>query len=321
VPACSGAKLFRSSSAHELIRWHESIAQSTPEADSHWRGMMTKKMFAKTLEIACGVVISAVSISSFAGAVLDKVQTSKELDVAVSAKWPPHAFLNDNHELAGFDIDVANDIAKRLGVKVKFDTPDFNLVTGGHWHGRWDLAVFSITPTIARAKLLNFPAIYYYSSYVFVVNKDSKAKTREDLKNVTFGVEGGTTADDYMHQALQLDAHSLPPFKYLDFQPKMITYKTSLLPFEDLRLGDNVRLGAIIAEQQTAESAAKQGYPIRIIPNDIAFLEPVAIVSDKGDAGFDAKVAGIIADMKSDGTLKKISEKWYGADYTEIKTK
>lgn len=283
---------------------------------------MTKKLFAKTLVgIACGIAISAVSISSFAGAVLDKVQTSKELDVAVSAKWPPHAFLNDNHELAGFDIDVANDIAKRLGVKAKFDTPDFNLVTGGHWHGRWDLAVFSITPTIARAKLLNFPAIYYYSSYVFVVNKDSKAKTREDLKNVTFGVEGGTTADDYMHQALQLDAHSLPPFKYLDFQPKTITYKTSLLPFEDLRLGDNVRLGAIIAEQQTAENAVKQGYPIRIIPNDIAFLEPVAIVSDKGDAGFDTKVAAIIADMKTDGTLKKISEKWYGADYTEIKTK
>lgn len=283
---------------------------------------MTKKLFAKTLVgIACGIAISTVSISSFAGAVLDKVQTSKELDVAVSAKWPPHAFLNDNHELAGFDIDVANDIAKRLGVKVKFDTPDFNLVTGGHWHGRWDLAVFSITPTIARAKLLNFPAIYYYSSYVFVVNKASKAKTREDLKNVTFGVEGGTTADDYMHQALQLDAHSLPPFKYLDFQPKTITYKTSLLPFEDLRLGDNVRLGAIIAEQQTAENAVKQGYPIRIIPNDIAFLEPVAIVSDKGDAGFDTKVAAIIADMKTDGTLKKISEKWYGADYTEIKTK
>lgn len=284
--------------------------------------MMTKKLFAKTLvEIACGIAFAAVSISSFAGTVLDKVQTSKELDVAVSAKWPPHAFLNDNHELAGFDIDVANDIARRLGVKVKFDTPDFNLVTGGHWHGRWDLAVFSITPTIARAKLLNFPAIYYYSSYVFVVNKDSKAKTREDLKNVTFGVEGGTTADDYMHQALQLDAHSLPPFKYLDFQPKMVTYKTSLLPFEDLRLGDNVRLGAIIAEQQTAETALKQGYPIRIIPNDIAFLEPVAIVSDKGDPGFDTKVAAIIADMKSDGTLKKISQKWYGADYTEIKTK
>ena len=284
--------------------------------------MMAKKLITKTLiGVALATALSAVSLSTFAGTVLDKVQTSKRLDVAVSAKWPPHAFLNDNHELAGFDIDVANDIAKRLGVQVKFDTPDFNLVTGGHWHGRWDLAVFSITPTIARARVLDFPAIYYYSSYVFVVNKDSKAKTREDLKSVTFGVEGGTTADDYMHQALQLDAQSLPPFKYLDFQPKTVTYKSSLLPFEDLRLGDGVRLGAIIAEKQTAESAMKQGYPVRIIPNDIPFLEPVAIVADKGDPAFNKKIASIISDMKSDGTLKKISEKWYGADYTEVTTK
>lgn len=279
---------------------------------------MTKRPVAKFLSrLALGVAVSTTALSAFAGAVLDRVQSSKQLVVAVSAKWPPHAFLNDNHQLAGFDIDVANDIAQRLGVKVKFDTPDFNLVTGGHWQGRWDLAVFSITPTKARARVLNFPAIYYYSKYVFVVHKDSKAKTREDLKNVTFGVEGGTTADDYMHHALQLDATSLPPYKYLDYTPKMITYKSSLLPFEDLRLGDNVRLGAIIAEEQTAETAIKHGYPVKIIPNDIAFLEPVAIVSDKGDPDFDKKIAGIINTMKQDGTLKKISEKWYGKDYTQ----
>jgi polar amino acid transport system substrate-binding protein len=281
--------------------------------------LMTKRPVAKFLSrLALGVALSSTALSAFAGAVLDRVQSSKQLVVAVSAKWPPHAFLNDNHQLAGFDIDVANDIARRLGVNVKFDTPDFHLVTGGHWQGRWDLAVYSITPTKARARVLNFPAIYFYSKYVFVVHKDSKAKTPEDLKNVTFGVEGGTTADDYMHRDLQLDANSLPPFRYLDYTPKtIITYKTSLLPFEDLRLGDNVRLGAILTEEQTAETAIEHGYPVKIIPNDVAFLEPVAIVSDKGDPDFDKKLAAIVNDMKQDGTLKKISQKWYGKDYTQ----
>jgi polar amino acid transport system substrate-binding protein len=279
---------------------------------------MRKKIFSQTLgKIAIGAAICAISASALAGKVLDRVEKTKQLVVTVSAKWPPHAFLNDKHELAGFDIDVANDIAKRMGVKVKFDTPDFKLVTGGHWHDRWDLAVFSITPTKARARGINFPAIYYYSSYVFVVHKDSKAKTREDLKDVTFGVEGDTTADDYMHKAMQLDMSTVPPFKYLDFTPKMVVYKSSMLPFEDLRLGDGVRIGAIIAEKQTAENAIKHGYPVRIIPNDTAFLEPVAIVTDKGDPEFDKKIASVIADMKKDGTLKGISEKWYGADYTQ----
>jgi polar amino acid transport system substrate-binding protein len=280
---------------------------------------MTKRPVAMHLSrLALAVVLSSTMLSAFAGAVLDRVQNNKQLVVAVSAKWPPHAFLNDNHQLAGFDIDVSNELARRLGAQVKFDTPDFHLVTGGHWQGRWDLAVYSITPTKARARVLDFPAIYFYSKYVFVVHKDSKAKTAEDLKNVTFGVEGGTTADDYMHRDLQLDANSLPPFKYLDYTPKsIVSYKTSLLPFEDLRLGDNVRLGAILAEEQTAQTAIQHGYPVKIIPNDVAFLEPVAIVSDKGDPDLDKKIASIVNDMKQDGTLKKISEKWYGKDYTQ----
>src|SRR3546814_9552462 len=148
------------------------------------------------------------------------------------------------------------------------------------------MAVFSITPTKARAKVLDFPAIYYYSTYVFVVHKDSKAKTREDLKNVTFGVEGGTTADDYMHHDLQLDAKSIQPYHYLDFTPKMVTYNTSMLPFEDLRLGDGVRIGAIIAEQQTAKNAIDHGHPVSILPNDVAYQEPIAIATDKGDPEF-----------------------------------
>lgn len=275
---------------------------------------------AKRMVVAVGMV--AFGAIAQAGSTLDRVEKTQQLVMTVSAKWPPHAFLNDQHQLVGFDIDVAKEIARRLGVKAKFDTPSFDLVTGGHWNKRWDLAVFSITPTKARAKVLDFPAVYYYSTYVFVVHKNSKAQNREDLKNVKFGVEGGTTADDYMHHNLQIDASSVPPFHYLDFTPKMGTYGNSMLPFEDLRLGDGVRIGAIIAEKQTALNAIKNGYPIRILPNDIPFQEPIAVATDKGDPEFDQKIADIISGMKKDGTLTAISKKWYdGVDYTKIEAK
>src|SRR3546814_19445263 len=90
-----------------------------------------------------------------------------------------------------------------------------------------------------------------------------------------------------------------------------------MLPFEDLRLGDGVRIGAIIAEQQTAKNAIDHGYPVRILPNDVAYQEPIAIAHDKGDPEFEQKVASIIAAMTKDGTLSKRSEKWYGEDYTK----
>src|SRR3546814_134515 len=123
---------------------------------------MKKTILIRTLgQLMIGAAISSISVSAFAGKTLDRVEKTKQLVVTVSAKWPPHAFLNDKHQLVGFDIDVAKDIAKRMGVKIKFDTPSFDLVTGGHWQGRWDMAVFSITPTKARAKVLNFPPIFY----------------------------------------------------------------------------------------------------------------------------------------------------------------
>jgi ABC-type amino acid transport substrate-binding protein len=113
--------------------------------------------------------------------------------VATNSGWPPQSFLDDSNELAGFDIDVAREVAERLGVEVSFETPEWAIMTGGHWNGRYDLAVGSVTPTKARAEVIDFPAIYYFSPYVFVVHEDSAADSRDDLDGKVIGVETGTT--------------------------------------------------------------------------------------------------------------------------------
>ena len=68
-----------------------------------------------------------------AGPTLDRVNEKKEMVVATNVGWPPQGFLDDNNELVGFDIDVTNEIGKRLGVKVRFETPEWPTLTGGHW--------------------------------------------------------------------------------------------------------------------------------------------------------------------------------------------
>jgi polar amino acid transport system substrate-binding protein len=272
----------------------------------------------KLCGVAIGMVVALSALNAHAGATLDRVMKSGKMVVATSGKWPPQAFLNDKHEFDGFDIDVAKEIARRIGVKVTFDTPQFSLMTGGHWHGRWDLSVLSVTPTKPRAQLLDFPAVYYYSPYVFVVNKDSKAKTRDDLNGKVIGVEAGTTSEDYVQNRLQIAGPDVPAFKYMTQKPKEVkTYTDSMLPYDDLRLGDGKRLDAIITPEQTALAAIKSGYPVKIIPGDYAFREPLAIVADKGDAEWDKKVGDIVQQMKQDGTLTKLSTKWFGRDYTK----
>ena len=105
--------------------------------------------------------------AAFAGETLDRVTSTGALKVATNAGWPPQSYLDDSNQLVGFDIDVATEIAKRLGVTVSFDTPEWGVMTGGHWGGRWDVAVGSITPTKPRSEVIDFAGIYYYTCLLY----------------------------------------------------------------------------------------------------------------------------------------------------------
>ena len=261
-----------------------------------------------------GVIVPG---AAFAGDTLERVMSKGTMVVATNANWPPQSFLNDSGKLEGYDIDVSREIAKRLGVEVAYETPDWAIMTGGHWKGRFDIGVASVTPTKARSKVIDFVSIYYYSPYVYVVHKDADIHTVEDLNGKVIGVETGTTSEDFINRRLEIDAPGLPPVEYKVEPGEVKTYASSLLPFDDLRLGAGVRLDAIIAPVQTAENAIKNGYPVRILEGEFAFKEPLVVIADKGDPEWAAKVAGVLDGMKSDGTLSTLTEKWYGKDYSD----
>ncbi|KAA3450148.1 amino acid ABC transporter substrate-binding protein [Mesorhizobium sp. SARCC-RB16n] len=258
----------------------------------------------------------AITTAAMAGETLDRVTSKKAMVIATNAAWPPQSFLNDSNELAGFDIDVSREIGKRLGVDVSFETPDWATLTGGRWQGRYDLGVGSVTPTKARSKVIDFVGIYYYSPYVYVVHKDSGAKSVADLNGKVIGVETATTSEDFIRRKLEIDAPGLAPIEYKLEPGEVRTYADSMLPFDDLRLGDGVRLNAVIAPEQTAQNAIKNGYPVKILEGEYAFREPLVVIAEKKDPEWTAKVAGIITEMKTDGTLAALTTKWYGKDYS-----
>lgn len=258
------------------------------------------------------------SSSVLAGEDLDRVLAKKELVVATSGSWPPQAFLNDKNEMDGFDIDVAKEVGKRLNVKVSFVTPDWSVITSGKWYGRWDMSVGSMTPTKARAKVLNFPAIYYYSPYVFAVHTDSALEKRADLNGKVIGLEAATTSESYINRNLVIDAQDVPPFVYDVTPGKVKSYASSIAPLDDLRLGDGVRLHAILGAQQSIEAAIKNGYPIKILNDSPAYYEPLAIAIAIDDSEFSQRISEIIKELQSDGTLQSLSLKWYGVDYSKL---
>ena len=93
---------------------------------------------------------------------LDQVLAAGTLVVGTDANYAPFSFLNDQDELDGFDVDVAKEVASRLGVTVAFETPAWGDVSSRFWGAVWDVSIGSMTPTDVRALVLWFTNPYYY---------------------------------------------------------------------------------------------------------------------------------------------------------------
>ena len=272
------------------------------------------KLFKYTL-LAGAMVIGATS--AFAGEVLDRVISKGTLVISTDAEYPPQSSIDANNELIGFDVDVGRAVAKYMGVKAEFVTPGWDVITAGRWAGRWDMSVGSMTPTKKRAEVLDFPAVYYFTPAALVVHeKNTSINQTSDASGKKVGVGVSTTYESYLQKKLVIDADGVPEFKFIVDDADIRTYDSDLLALDDLRLGDGVRLDAAFTALPTILEAQKNGYPIKVIGPEALFMEPLAIATDKGDAELNAKIKEAVLSLRADGTLSKISEKWYGGDLT-----
>ncbi|MER8570366.1 transporter substrate-binding domain-containing protein [Mesorhizobium sp. M0924] len=258
----------------------------------------------------------AFAISAHAGEVLDRVLATKTLTVATSAAFPLASFIDNKGQLDGFDIEVAKGIAAYMGVEAKFVTPGWDIITSGRWAGRWDLAMGQMTPTAPRAKLFDFPAVYIYGNSVAVVHKDSRATKPSDLDGKVVGVSAGSSEESYAKHTLEM--YNAPQVKF-QFTPSQVKgYESTNSAADDLRLGDGVRLDGMLDEELDAKAMIKAGYPFKIIGEPLVSA-PAVIPVLHGDKEFSDKVAAAIKSMREDGTLSKLSIKWYGSDHTVLK--
>src|SRR5512139_1979675 len=150
---------------------------------------------------------------------LSAIKARGTLRVSTDPAYPPQSELVENAkrpadtkcsadehaavELAGFDIDVAVEIAKRLGVEACFVTPDWTLITGGSWADRWDISVGSMTITPERMEPLYFTQPYYTTPAAFFVHKNNTTFTKpEDLSGKKVGSCSGCTYESYLDGSL-----------------------------------------------------------------------------------------------------------------------
>jgi polar amino acid transport system substrate-binding protein len=266
--------------------------------------------------MAALLLTAALAAPAAAGDVLDRVMANKKLVNALDVEYPPFSFLNSSNQMDGFDVDVAKEVAQRLGVALEQVTPGWDVITAGKWAGRWDISIGSMTATRERAQVLDFPVQYYYGEAVLLVNANNAAvKEAKDLAGKKIGVQVSTTYEKYLQKNLQIDAAGAPPVTYRIDNPQIVFYDEEPQGIEELSLGDGTRLDGMIVGILTAEEYIKNGKPVKIVGQPL-FYEPISIAVDKGDPEFAAKIKEIIEAMRADGTLKKLSEKRLGVDVT-----
>ena len=253
------------------------------------------------------------------GDLLQEVKDRGTLRVSTDPVYRPQSFQTSSGEFKGFDIDVTEEIAKRMGVDVEWIVPSWDVITAGSWNGRWDLSVGSMTITPERSKVLHFSPPYYYTPAAAAVHESNTDITdvETDLDGKTIGVCSACTYEFYLDGTLNIPGN----YDFVIDNPQIKTYDTDSSAVQDLALGDGVRLDAAMSALTTLEEAKDKGTPIKIV-GDPLYYEPLAVAIDKESPAnpkpLVKEVSKIVEEMHKDGTLTELSEKWYdGIDLTK----
>lgn len=266
--------------------------------------------------VTLGLSLLVASPTVFAGATLDRITQSKQLVGVLMENYPPFSFLNEQNQLDGFDVDVAKAVADKLGVTLKLETPSWEVIAAGRWQGRYDVCICSMTPSAARGQVFNFPVEYYASPAVIVVNADeSSIHSASDLSGKKVGVGSASTYEAYLNKDLVIEGANTP-IDYPFSQIQAVPYDNEIVAFQDLALGTGKRLDAMLTNLVTANERIKHDPRFKVVGKQL-YSEPNVVATEKGDPQWDARLTQVLADLKSDGTLTKISQKWIGADITQ----
>ncbi len=236
--------------------------------------------------------------------------------ISTDADYAPQSSVTPTGDFEGFDIDVGEEIARRLGVDAEWSAQIWNTMIAGSWSSRWDMSVGSITVTPEREQLFDFTQPYYYTAAQIAVVDDSGITSLDQLAGKVACVGADTTYLYWIEGTLTLGEGG----EIVSQPPEGLTateLETDANCAEALRAGRRdfeafVTADAVIDEAIAADAPlVKLGGPI--------FYEPLAVAFDKNGperATLLAEVDRIIGDMHADGTLTEISMTWYEKDLT-----
>ena len=227
---------------------------------------------------------------------LQKVLEKKTLVLGLDDAFPPMGFRNENNEIVGFDIDVAREVCRRLGVELVPQPIDWNAKEQELNTGKIDCIWNGFTITPARQEQLNFTEPYVANAQVLVVKADVPIAKLSELAGKQVGLQAGSSAADALEAAVE--------------------FKDNLTALMDLeaRGVDAVVMDLLVAN----DNIARAGKAYRILEERLA-PEEYGVGFRKGDQALRDAVQAQLSAMAQDGSLAEIATRWFGADITIVK--
>ncbi|CAH2828578.1 cystine ABC transporter substrate-binding protein [Salmonella enterica subsp. enterica serovar Agona] len=248
-------------------------------------------------------LVAGMSAKSFADeGLLNKVKERGTLLVGLEGTYPPFSFQGEDGKLTGFEVDFAEALAKHLGVKASLKPTKWDGILASLDAKRIDVVINQVTISDVRKKKYDFSTPYTVSGVQALVKKGNEGtiKTAADLQGKKVGVGLGTNYEEWLRQHVQ----------GVDIR----TYDDDPTKYQDLRVG---RIDAILVDRLAALDLVKKTKGTLAVTGDAFSRQESGVALRKGNEDLLKAVDNAIAEMQKDGTLKALSEKWFGADVTQ----
>lgn len=225
----------------------------------------------------------------------------KKIVVGLDDNFPPMGFRDDKNNIVGFDVDMAKEASKRLGMEVEFKPIDWNSKEAELSGKRVDVLWNGLTITDKRKENILFTNAYMENRQIIVVAANSPIKTKADLAGKVVGTQEGSSSVE----AIEKDAAAMKSFKELK------KFGDNVAALMDLKTG---RLDAVVVDEIVGRYyIAKKPGEYTILQDNFG-SEEYGVGLRKEDKELLGKLQKALDEMKKDGTSAKISKQWFGED-------
>lgn len=236
---------------------------------------------------------------------LSRILNKNTFILGLDDSFPPMGYRDENNEIVGFDIDVAKEVCKRLGVQLVIQPISWNAKEQELNSYNIDCIWNGMSINEKRKEAMSLSDSYMTNRMIFVVKNESNIQKLEDLTGKNIGVQSGSSAEE-----------TLEASNVYSQAKQVISYADNITAFMDMET--NQTEAVFVDEVLANYYIASNNKNYRILDEALE-EEQYAIGFRKQDTELCNKINEILKEMKRDGTLAKISTKWFGKDATTIK--